>query len=201
MNQLRDQVVVITGAGGQLGQAMTRAFLRAGSHMILSDLSTERLPHVAQAATSDGTATPPSGTIIGTIGADLSTRQGCDLLFEQCQIISPRIDILINNAGIGFDGEFVDIPEDRWEEILQLDLIVPMRLTARFLPNMIARKRGHIVNISSVAGLVGLWRHAPYCAAKFGLRGFGEAPYADVWRYGINVTTIYPLPHWKHDGL
>jgi NAD(P)-dependent dehydrogenase (short-subunit alcohol dehydrogenase family) len=192
MKLLEDHVVLITGAAGQMGQALTRAFLHSGSHIILSDLSTEGLPHGIEEVFSDASTSSPHGTILGAIGADLSTRLGCDLLFERCQTVSPRVDILINNAGIGLFAEFMDIPEERWEEIIQVDLLAPMRLTARFLPDMIKRGRGHIVNMSSVAGLVGFWRHAPYSAAKFGLRGFGEALYADVWRHGIRITTIYP---------
>jgi 3-dehydrosphinganine reductase len=67
-----------------------------------------------------------------------------------------------------------------------------MRLTRAFLPDMIAHKGGHIVNISSVAGLIGVAGFVPYCAAKFGLRGFGDALYAEVWKNGIDVTTVYP---------
>jgi short-subunit dehydrogenase len=131
----------------------------------------------------------------------LSTGAGCDSLCRQALDVSSRIDVLINNAGIwGGFVEFVAMPEERWEEILQVDLLAPMRMTSRLLPAMIAQKRGHIVNVSSIAGLIGTRWVAPYSAAKFGLRGFGEALYAEVWQHGIDVTTVYPS-FIKADGV
>ena len=75
---------------------------------------------------------------------------------------------------------------------MQLNLLAPMRLCSLFLPAMIARDSGHIVNISSLAGWIGSQGLTAYCASKFGLRGFGEALSADLEDTGVQVTNVYP---------
>lgn len=184
---LNNQVILVTGAGGGFGQEMTRQFLAAGSHLILADLTTTNLP-------SDAAFIPGAkGTIIGHIAADLSMSEGSDALWTQAQTLSSEIDILVNNAGLAVFGVISDVPQAHWERLMQVNLLAAMRLTAKALPHMLARRSGHIVNISSVAGLVGTPGLSVYCAAKFGLRGFGEALHADVGRYDVDVTNLYPF--------
>lgn len=192
MKDLRGQVVLITGAGGGFGQELTRLLLEAGSLLILADLRAGLLRD-ALAAVTARFPQPPPGRVLGLITVDLSTPAGAEALYQQCRAISPHVDILVNNAGIAQSGPFYRIPADRWERLMQINLLAPMRLTALFLPDMIARRSGHIVNIASVAGIVGVANLAPYCGSKFGLRGFSEALYADVRRHGVDVTAIYPF--------
>ncbi|GAB4213572.1 MAG: SDR family oxidoreductase [Roseiflexaceae bacterium] len=192
MKDLRGQTVLITGAGGGFGQELTRLLLEAGSLLILADV------HAAPLKTAVETligrlAQPPQGRVLGLLAADLATPEGAEALYRQCRAITPQLDILVNNAGIGMSGSFEGVPRERWERLMQINLLAPMRLTSLFLPDMIVRRSGHIVNISSVAGLVGAPGLAAYCASKFGLRGFSEALYADVRRHGIDVTAIYPF--------
>jgi len=192
MKDLRGQVVLITGAGGGFGQELTRLLLEAGSFLILADVGPELLWTGLASATARFPQ-PPPGRVLGVISADLSTAAGAEALYQQSRAISPHVDILVNNAGIAQSGPFHLIPPDRWERLMQINLLAPMRLTSLFLPDMVARRSGHIVNIASVAGLVGTPNLAPYCSSKFGLRGFSEALYADVRRHGIDVTAIYPF--------
>lgn len=190
---LHGQTVLITGAGGGFGQAMIRQFLQAGSHVLLSDLDLRKLMQAADEVVAGmGDAKPP-GKILGFAAADLSQVEGCDALYRAATAITPRIDILVNNAGIGIFGPFMAIPQAKWERLIQINLLAPMRLTAAFLPSMIARRSGHIVNVASVAGLVGTPNLSPYCTAKFGLRGFSEALAAELRPYKIDVTAIYPF--------
>jgi NAD(P)-dependent dehydrogenase (short-subunit alcohol dehydrogenase family) len=183
---LAGKVVLVTGAGGGFGQEMTRQFLRAGSHMILSDLRTEGLP--CTAAEVPGAR----GRIVGHIAADLSDPAGGDAVFEGAAALVPSVDILVLNAGIAVSGRIVDVPRDEWERLLAVDLLAPMRLTASFLPAMLERRRGHLVYVSSVAGLIGVPHLSAYSAAKFGLRGFAEAIAAEVKSHGLAVTVLYP---------
>lgn len=93
MKQLADQIVLITGAGGGFGRELTEQFLRAGSHVILSDLHAAALPRSAEAIAN------ARGSVLGTIAADLSTPEGCAALVAAVHTITPHIDMLINNAG------------------------------------------------------------------------------------------------------
>ena len=193
MKSLRGKIVLITGASGGFGQTMIRQFLQAESKLILTDLREDSLRQTAEtihAALGKGVA---KENILGCFGADLGTAAGAERVFQECQAITPYIDILVNNAGIAVYGLHTDVPQDKWELLMQINLLAPMRLTAKFAPAMMQRRSGHIVNISSVAGLVGTSGLTSYCAAKFGVRGFGEALSTDLRRYHVDVTNIYPF--------
>ena len=99
---------------------------------------------------------------------------------------------IVNNAGIALAGRLDHVPRDHWETLMRLNLMAPMRLCSEFLPGMIERGSGHIVNISSIAGWTGAEGLSSYCASKFGLRGFGTALAADLRGTGVHVTNIYP---------
>jgi len=206
VKELRNKIVVITGAAGGLGREMVRQFLLAGSHLVLTDRRAAPLQDAADAGLASVGRAQPQGRVLGCLEAQLDDAAGCDALFEQCVAIAPAPDVLVNNAGITFHGSFLDIPREKWEALIQINLLAPMRLTAKFLPAMIARGSGHIVNVSSVAGLVGVPGATPYCAAKFGLRGFSEALAAEVNPRGVDVSVIYPyytrtpILHSEHFG-
>ena len=95
-------------------------------------------------------------------------------------------------AGIAVLGPQLAVPRDRWETLMQVNLLAPMRLCNGLVPGMVERGSGHIVNISSLAGWVGSHGMSAYCASKFGLRGFGESLAADLEGTGVNVTNVYP---------
>ena len=104
-----------------------------------------------------------------------------------------KLDLVINNAGIGMFGRMDEVPEDEWENLMQVNLLSPIRLTRLFTQEMIDRQQGHIVNISSLAGWVGTPGLVHYDASKFGLRGFSEALYLELKPYNVKVTAVYPF--------
>ncbi len=183
MTDLTNKTVLITGAGGGFGRHMVRQFRDAGARLILTDLTDQLLTDVADMS---------GGDLVAAVAADLSTASGCDAVAESCAAHSVIPDVLVNNAGIGVAGRLDHVPRDQWEKLVQLNLLAPMRLCDVFLPAMIERGSGHIVNISSLAGWVGARGMSSYCASKFGLRGFGESLSADLEGTGVNVTNVYP---------
>ncbi len=187
MTDLNNAVVLITGASGGFGRQMTRQFLAAGSRLLLTDIDAASLDSLTAELQTD------SGQILGSVAADLVDEVGCRKLFDGVHACGRHPDILINNAGIGVGGRFDHVPSARWEQVVQINLLAPMRLCYQFLPQMIDRGSGHIVNISSLAGWVGASGISSYCATKFGLRGFGDALAADLAECGINVSTVYPF--------
>lgn len=193
MQSLDGKIVLITGAGGGFGQELARQFVAAGSHVILADVRAGMLRQAVAALADDAQRGRLHGKIIGFVEADLASAAGAATLHRQCMRIVPHLDVLVNNAGLAVIGMISDVPQDMWEQLMQVNLLAPMRLTALFLPAMIARRSGHVVNISSVAGLIGVPHLSAYSAAKFGLRGFSEALAAEVARYGIGVTAVYPF--------
>lgn len=191
MKNLTDSVVLITGAAGGFGQSLTRLLLREGCRLILADLSRGAVVAAAEAAA--GAVPGAHGRIIGFIAADLATPEGAGQLHREALAVSPRVDMLVNNAGIGMSGRIDHIPQAKWERLMQINLLAPMRLTALLLPAMIDRRGGHIVNICSAASLLGAPGLSVYNTSKFGLRGFSESLAHDVRRHGVDVTAIYPF--------
>lgn len=189
MTQLREAVVLITGATGGFGQEFTRQLLIAGSRPILTDLDTALLKQRVEEIRRD----VKTGEVLACIAADLSSPEGCDDLYHKVQSLGIPLDILINNAGIAVFGRMDEVPQAKWERLMQINLMSPMRLSALFVADMIARRQGHIVNISSAAG----WSASPglthYSASKFGLRGFSEGLFNEVRDYNVKVTAIYPF--------
>jgi short-subunit dehydrogenase len=189
MTRLNQAVVVITGATGGFGQELTRQLLAAGSKLILTDLDETVLRE--QVAALQGTAT--TGKILAYLAVDLAEPAGCEILYQQVKALDLPIDILINNAGIGLYGRMDEIPPEKWERLMQVNLLAPMRLSALFVADMIARRQGHIVNISSLAGWSASAGMAHYAASKFGLRGFSEGLFNEVKHYNVYVTAVYPF--------
>lgn len=183
MTDVAGKTVLITGASGGFGRHMVRQFRAAGSKLIVTDLNDELLHSIADEVGPDP---------IATVATDLSTDRGCETLAAACDGLGIVPDILVNNAGIAVAGRLDHVPRDGWETLMQLNLLAPMRLCNRFLPAMVERGSGHIVNISSLAGWVGARGMSPYCASKFGLRGFGESLSADLRDTGVHVTNVYP---------
>jgi short-subunit dehydrogenase len=187
MTELNNATVVLTGATGGFGQELTRQLLQAGSRLILSDIEGATLDERASKITSEIT----TGKIIAYIESDLSNREGCFNLYHQVKALDIPIDILINNAGIGLFGRMDEVPPDKWERLMEVNLLAPMRLSSLFVAEMIERQKGHIVNISSLAGWMAPGGMTHYSASKFGLRGFSEGLFHEVKTYNVKVTVVF----------
>ncbi len=183
MTDIANTIVLVTGAGGGFGRHMVRQFRAAGAKLILTDVTDGALRAVSDDAGDD---------LVAAIATDLATEEGCAAVAEVCRSRNVVPDILVNNAGIGVAGRLDHVPRDSWETLMQLNLLAPMRLSSVFLPGMIERGSGHIVNISSLAGWVGAKGLSSYCASKYGLRGFGVSLAGDLEGTGVHVTNVYP---------
>ncbi len=174
----RDKVVLLTGANGGLGAELARKLAEGGARVILSDV-----------------ARPARGAdprALAFIPADLRRKDAPRRLAARALGVAGELDVLINNAGIATIGDFADTPDERWQEVLEVNLLAPMRLARCVIPHMVARRSGHIVNVSSIGGHVALPRTAPYVASKWGLRGFGAALHAELAEHRVRVTNVYP---------
>lgn len=179
MTELKGATVLITGAGGGFGQEMVRQFAAAGSRLALTDVTCP-----------EGVA---SEQIVGYVAADFGTMAGPERVHAWCEEEGIEVDVLVNNAGISHFGLFEEYPSEKWQYLIQVNLLAPMRLTQLFLPAMRERGSGHIVTISSLAGWVGSRGIVPYTVSKFGLRGLGEGLLTELKGSGVKVTTVYPF--------
>ena len=189
MTQLNAATILITGAGGGFGQTLTRQLLAKGSQLILSDHPSVNLSSQLTTLQADSGA----GTVVACLDIDLAEADGCEALYTAIQQLDIVPDVLINNAGIALLGTMADIPTDRWETMLKVNLLTPMRLSSRFSVDMMARGQGHIVNISSLAGWIAIPGLTAYAASKYGLRGFSEGLRHELAPHNVRVTTVYPF--------
>lgn len=183
MTNPSNKTVLITGAGGGFGRHMVREFRAARAALFLTDVSEVALT---------GASHDAGDALVAAVPADLATEAGCYAVAEHCALHGVTPDILVNNAGIAVAGRLDHVPRNEWETLMQLNLLAPMRLSNLFIPAMVQRGSGHIVNISSLAGWIGTQGLTAYCASKFGLRGFGESLACELRGAGIKVTNVYP---------
>jgi short-subunit dehydrogenase len=192
LTNLDRAVILLTGASGGFGEEFIKQLLQANSRLILSDRDCEINCEIIQEKVAIIRKEITTGEIISCLAADLSDRNGRELLYNRVKALNVPVDILINNAGIGLFGRMDEVPTDKWEQLMQVNLLAPMALSALFAREMIVRQQGHIVNISSLAGWFAPKGLAHYSASKFGLRGFSEGLFNEVKPYNVKVTAVYP---------
>ncbi|WP_296681211.1 SDR family NAD(P)-dependent oxidoreductase [Novosphingobium sp.] len=176
------QAAWITGASSGIGEALAKGLAKQGARLILSGRNVASLEEVAAVCTTDCLILPFETTDFAAIPP----------LVERAEAWSGGIDLLVNNAGISQRSLAADTDFSVYERIIAVDLLAPIALTQAVLPGMLARGNGRIAMISSIAGKVGVPMRTGYCAAKFGLAGYGDALRAEVGHLGLNVHNIYP---------
>ncbi len=185
---LKDKVVLITGASSGFGEDAARLFAREGCRVVLAARRLDRLQAMADKIQREG------GEALA-VPVDITNRADIENMVQTTLVVYEQIDILFNNAGIGRVAWFEDhTPERDIELLIQVNLIGLMQVTRSVLPHMLARRQGHIINMSSMAGQIAAPLITSYNASKFGVRGFTDALRREVAPLGIKVSGIYPGP-------
>src|SRR6187551_465758 len=175
------KVWLITGAGRGMGVDFTRAALASGHSVVASGRDRERVSAVL-GASSDLLAVTLDVT--SPADAEAAGRAAVDRF--------GRIDVLVNNAASFYAGYFEELTPEQMGQQLAASLIGPMNVTRAVLPIMRKQRSGHIISISSSAGLSGFEFGTAYAASKFGLEGWMESLHAEVAPFGINTTIVNP---------
>ena len=185
--EFKDKIILITGASDGIGKQLAVDLSVRGAVIIACGRSPARLEAVL---TEIRRPSPRSISIRCDVGSRAEVHQMIGKVLAQF----PAIDILINNAGIGMRKPFVETPLDTIEDLMRINYLGTVYCTYEVLPAMLARGRGHIVNISSVAGHIGTLNMAGYCASKFAINGFSESLYHELKPRGIAVSLVCPGP-------
>jgi short-subunit dehydrogenase len=195
VEELRGKTALVTGASRGIGAHIARALAGEGMRLVLVARSAGALEGVAAELRARGTE-------VVTIPADLARRDQIEVLAERAGAELGGVDVLVNNAGLELAAAYHSVAPETIDELIAVNLTAPMILSRLLLPGMIARGRGHIVNISSLAGLVGTPYGEVYCATKHGLVGFtrGLRLTAEAEGYGVGASVICP-GFISHEGM
>jgi short-subunit dehydrogenase len=171
--------VLVTGASTGIGRATALRLAHKGARVRAAARDEQRLKTLA--------AEHPE---IVPAPADVSDNADRAALVEQSQ----PVDVLVNNAGLGWKGLVEDMPPAKVRELLEVNVLALIDLSQRVLPGMLERGRGHIVNVGSIAGYVAAPGETVYCATKFAVQGFTDGLRREIAPRGVDVTLIAPGP-------
>jgi len=178
---------LITGAASGIGRATALAAARRGAELHLTDLDATGLAETTRLVEAEG------GTVLSAEALDLTDHDGVLALAAGIHAAPGSVDVVMNIAGTSTWGTIDRLSHEDWEQMIDIDLGGPISVLEAFVPPMIETGRGgHIVNVSSAAGLLGLPWHAAYSAAKFGLRGVSEVLRFDLRPHRIGVSLVCP---------
>jgi NAD(P)-dependent dehydrogenase (short-subunit alcohol dehydrogenase family) len=185
MISLQNKVVIVTGASRGIGRSIALLFAQQGARVVLSARDKRELEKVAR----------PIGLQKGqalVIPCDVTRENQVKNLIKKTLQKYRRIDILINNAGLGIHKPIIEFTSQDWDITLDTNLKGPFLCTREALPVMIKQKGGQIINIGSLAGKNPIANLAAYCASKFGLIGFSESVGLEVRNHNIKLNLLLP---------
>lgn len=178
--------ILITGASSGFGKAMAERFAADGDHVIITGRRGERLMQLSEELTSTYSVK------VDVLVFDVQDKKAVFENLENNQLLD-GLDILVNNAGLALGRDlFEDASLDDWETMLDTNVKGVMYVTKAVLPFFIQQKKGHIINISSIAGVEVYERGNGYCASKHAVTALSESMRIDLMKHHIKVTAIHP---------
>ena len=178
---------VVTGAASGIGAALAGALASRGSHLVLVDRDGEGLAGVAETI---GARYPDLR--IATYVVDLAEPGAAARIGETLATAHPDVTLLINNAGVALAGGFQQVSAAQFDAVLAVNLHAVITLTRALLPVLTAHPGSHLVNLSSVFGILAPAGQVAYCTSKFAVRGFTEALRGELAPAGVGVTCVHP---------
>lgn len=185
MESLKGKVALVTGAGKGIGKAIAMALANEGAHVGLIARTEKDVKDVADEISK-------LGVMSAYATADVSNRAEVEAAVDKLNTELGNVDILINNAGTATFGNFLALEPEVWENQIKVNLFGVYYTTRAVLPQMIERKTGDIVNISSTAGKNGSAVTSAYAASKFAVFGLSESLMQEVRKHNIRVTALAP---------
>jgi len=178
---------VVTGGSSGIGEGFARFFVTEGADVALVARNEERLRRVAASLES----LRPHARVL-TFSADVRRWEAVEPMARSVLDAFGGVDILVNSAGLGIWRTVAEMTPEEWNTVIETNLTGTFLVTHAFLPNMLERGKGHILNLSSVAGKIGFATGSAYCASKWGVLGFTRALAAEVRERGIRVDALCP---------
>src|SRR3954449_12385287 len=177
----------ITGAASGIGRATALAAAERGAQLVLTDLRAPGLEETVAMARARG------GVVLDSAAVDVTDHEAVAAFARDVHAAHGSMDVVMNVAGASKWGSVSGLSHEDWRRMVDVNLMGPIHVIEAFVPAMVeAGRGGHLVNVSSAAGLIALPWHAAYSAGKFGLRGVSEVLRFDLRRHGIGVSLVCP---------
>lgn len=187
MKELRERVGVVTGAASGIGRALAIELARAGCELALCDVDAEGLEETRSQVQR-------SGSRVSTHVLDVADRKGVHAFADRVAQEHGRVNLVVNNAGVALTADVAELEYDDFEWLMNINFWGVVHGTRAFLPHLKRAGEGHIVNVSSVFGLIAVPTQSAYNAAKFAVRGFTEClrEELDLEACGVSATCVHP---------
>lgn len=185
--QMNNQIVVITGAGSGIGRALAHEYARLGARLALNDCDAGDLDESRQQLEAAGY------TDVLTEVFDVSEKDAMQAFAARVRTEMGNAHTIVNNAGIaGMDEPAYNIKDADFRRVMDINFYGVLNGCTAFLPQLVEENRGHVINISSVFGLVGIPNCADYCASKFAVRGYTESLVIEFHDSPIGIHCVHP---------
>jgi len=186
MSDLKGRLALITGASSGLGVDFATILAERGCNLVLVARREDRLRALAEKLTQE------HGVQAHVMGMSLAPLGAAQDLYDRIRALNLTVDVLINNAGFGLYGPFTEIPWEREEEMLRLDIVTLVHLTKLFVRDMVARNFGYVLQVSSIGAYQPSPTYATYSAAKAFVLSFGEALNYELRSTNVKVSVLSP---------
>ena len=183
---LQGKVAVITGSARNIGRACAIELAKRGAKVVVNARTRDKVTEVVGEIQAIGGEALPNYDSVGT-------SEGAKRIIQTAVEGFGSLDILVNNAAIMYFGRLHEMPDEEWEEVINVDLISPFRLCKEALPYMMSKGWGRIINVSAHPGLNGAYFRSSYAAAKGGINALTKSLAKEYGAYGITANAIAPL--------
>lgn len=185
MDQLKDEVAVVTGGASGIGRALCEELGRRGKFVIVTDINTEGTQDVASAINASGGRARASRL-------DVSQAEDVQKLIDEIDSEHGRLDYMFNNAGVSVTGEVRDMTLEHWRGVIDINLLGVLYGTTAAYSLMVRQGFGHIVNVASLAGLIGFPTNVPYATTKSAIVGLSTSLRTEAADLGVKVSVVCP---------
>lgn len=185
MQRFEGRVAVVTGAASGIGRATSLALAERGCALAVADIDEDGLAETAEMVEK-------MGRKVSSHRVDVADKERMRAFADEVATQHGKINVVVNNAGVAVQSTLEDHDLDDFEWLMGINFWGVVYGSKFFLPHLLNEGEGHIVNISSLFGLIGVPTQSAYCSSKFAVRGFSESLYAELQGTGVGVTSVHP---------